>query len=32
MKKTEKSSNDPHREFLDMDSDEEEFSRQGSFS
>ncbi|XP_025267061.1 dynein heavy chain 2, axonemal-like [Camponotus floridanus] len=30
MKKTEKSSNDPHREFLDMDSDEEEFSRQES--
>lgn len=31
MKRAEKS-NDPHREFLDMDSDEEEFGRQGSFS
>lgn len=31
MKKVEKSSMDPHREFLDMDTDEEDFGRQGLF-
>lgn len=30
-KKAEKSSIDPHREFLDMDTDEEDFGRQGFF-